>query len=43
VTARVLDAPPTNVPDGWVVWVEGGRILMEPDEGGSPGSWPVEG
>jgi hypothetical protein len=40
--ALVLDAPPTDVPDGWVVWLEDGRILMEEDPGGSPCSWPIE-
>jgi hypothetical protein len=31
-----------DVPDGWVVWVEDGQVFMEPDESGSPCSWPVE-
>jgi len=33
---------PADVPDGWVVWVEDGVLMMEEDAGGSPCSWPAE-
>jgi hypothetical protein len=34
--------PPSDIPPGWVAWVEDGKVIMEEDAGGSPGSWPVE-